>query len=212
MKEITVTGATVEEALASACEQLGIDTESAQYEVIEQPQPKILGLFGGVDAKVRVFVEEPQKKTPTQAAVDYLTEILTAMGVKNLEITDEATDERTILNINFAQLLVHILHKLLQLILSYSRQKLKHKMISRFLYISEGDIKCRLNICLLLYSLHSINKLRLMQLFAGNTNETICFLHHMNRRRFFIFCPYSYYIVHIIPFLSLPAVISLLQS
>ncbi len=100
MKEITVTGATVEEALASACEQLGIDTESAQYEVIEQPQPKILGLFGGVDAKVRVFVEEPQKKTPTQAAVDYLTEILKAMGVKNLEVTDEVTDERTILNIN----------------------------------------------------------------------------------------------------------------
>ena len=100
MKEITVTGATVEEALASACEQLGIDTESAQYEVIEQPQPKILGLFGGVDAKVRVFVEEPQKKTPTQAAVDYLTEILKAMGVKNLEVTDEGTDERTILNIN----------------------------------------------------------------------------------------------------------------
>ena len=45
-------------------------------------------------------MEEPQKKTPTQAAVDYLTEILKAMGVKNLEVTDEVTDERTILNIN----------------------------------------------------------------------------------------------------------------
>ena len=100
MKEITVTGATVEEAIESACQQLGIDVETAQYEVIEQPQPKILGIFGGADAKVRVFVEESKKKTPTEAAVAYLTEILTAMGVKNLEITDEATDERTILNIN----------------------------------------------------------------------------------------------------------------
>ena len=96
MKEIIVTGATVEEALESGCAQLEADMESVDYEVIEQPQQKILGLFGGAPAKVRVFVKE----TPTSVAISYLTEILTNMGVKDLEITEETTDERTILNIN----------------------------------------------------------------------------------------------------------------
>ena len=96
MKEIIVTGATVEEALENGCAQLDADREAVDYEVIEQPQQKILGLFGGAPAKVRVFVKE----TPSSVAIAYLTEILTNMGVKDLEITEEVTDERTILNIN----------------------------------------------------------------------------------------------------------------
>ena len=58
MKEIIVTGATVEEALENGCAQLDADREAVDYEVIEQPQQKILGLFGGAPAKVRVFVKE----------------------------------------------------------------------------------------------------------------------------------------------------------
>ena len=96
MKEIIVTGATVEDAIANGCVQLEADRESVDYEVIEQPQQKILGLFGGAPAKVRVFVKE----TPASAAIAYLTDILTNLGVKDLEITEEVTDERTILNIN----------------------------------------------------------------------------------------------------------------
>ncbi len=96
MKEIIVTGATVEEAIANGCTQLEVDEDSVEYEVIEQPQQKILGLFGGAPAKVRVFVKE----TPSSVAIAYLTEILTNMGVKDLEITEEVNDERTILNIN----------------------------------------------------------------------------------------------------------------
>ena len=96
MKEIIVTGATVEDAIANGCVQLEADRESVDYEVIEQPQQKILGLFGGAPAKVRVFVKE----TPASVAIAYLTDILTNLGVKDLEITEEVTDERTILNIN----------------------------------------------------------------------------------------------------------------
>lgn len=96
MKEIIVTGVTVEEAIENGCEQLAVERESVDYEIIEQPQQKILGLFGGAPAKVRVFVKE----TPSSVAIAYLTEILTNMGVKDLEITEEVTDERTILNIN----------------------------------------------------------------------------------------------------------------
>ena len=96
MKEIIVTGATVDEAIANGCEQLGAEQSEVDYEIIEQPQQKILGLFGGAPAKVRVYVKE----TPSSVAIRYLTEILTNMGIKNLEISEEVTDERTILNIN----------------------------------------------------------------------------------------------------------------
>ena len=96
MKEVIVTGATVEEAVDNGCSQLGVEQEAVDYEVIEQPQQKILGIFGGSPAKVRVFV----KVTPSSVAIDYLTEILTNMGVKELEITEEVSDERTILNIS----------------------------------------------------------------------------------------------------------------
>ena len=96
MKEIIVTGATVEEALQNGCSQLGAEQSEVEYEILEQPQQKILGLFGGSPAKVRVYIKE----TPTSVAIAYLTEILTNMGVKDLEITEEVSDERTILNIN----------------------------------------------------------------------------------------------------------------
>ena len=96
MKEIIVTGATVEEALEKACSQLGVEQDGVDYEIIEQPQQKILGLFGGAPAKIKVAVKE----TPASVAIAYLTDVLTHMGVKDLEITEEVTDERTILNIN----------------------------------------------------------------------------------------------------------------
>ena len=100
MKEITVTGATVEEAVALGCQQLQVSAEKAQYEVLEQAQPKILGIFGGSDAKVRVYVEETPAVTPTEAAIAYLTDVLNALEIRDLEITSEETEERTIININ----------------------------------------------------------------------------------------------------------------
>ena len=96
MKEIIVTGATIEEALENGCQQLDSDIDSVEYEVLEQPQQKILGIFGGSPAKLRVYI----KNTPSSVAIAYLTDILTNMGVHDLEITEEVTDERTILNIN----------------------------------------------------------------------------------------------------------------
>ena len=96
MKEIIVTGATIEEALANGCQQLETDEENVEYEVLEEPQQKILGIFGGSPAKLRVSV----KVTPSSVAIAYLTDILTKMGVHDLEITEEVTEKRTILNIN----------------------------------------------------------------------------------------------------------------
>lgn len=96
MKEVIVTGATIEEAVENGCDELEVEKNNVEYEVIEQPQPKKFGLFGGAPAKVRVFM----KDTPTSVAIEYITRILETMGVRNLEVTEEVTEERTILNIN----------------------------------------------------------------------------------------------------------------
>lgn len=63
IKEARGTGATVEEALENAIVALGAgDNEDIQHEIITLPKKKVLGLFGGSSAEVRVFVELPDEK------------------------------------------------------------------------------------------------------------------------------------------------------
>ncbi len=57
MREAISTGASVEEAKEKAIEMLGdIGDADVEFEIIDLPEKKVLGLFGGKDAKVRVFV------------------------------------------------------------------------------------------------------------------------------------------------------------
>lgn len=73
MREAIATGATVEEAKDKAIEMLGdIGDKDVEFEVIDLPQKKLLGLFGGNPAKVRVYVEsldnEPSAKAEKKIA------------------------------------------------------------------------------------------------------------------------------------------------
>lgn len=81
-KEAIGTGETVEEAREAACRELGIDPEEAQFEVLEMPVRKTLGIFGGNPAKVRVYVET----SPGQQAADYLREILDRLGLPDAKV------------------------------------------------------------------------------------------------------------------------------
>ena len=74
IKEAIGTGSTVDAAREDAIEKLcaGLD-EDVQFEIVAFPKKKVLGLFGGSDAKVRAYVEGPdpapkkekaQKKSP----------------------------------------------------------------------------------------------------------------------------------------------------
>ncbi len=49
LKEAISTGATVEEAKENACKELGVETydDRIDFEIIELPAKKVLGLFGG---------------------------------------------------------------------------------------------------------------------------------------------------------------------
>ena len=88
VKEAIATGATVEEAHANACAQLGVDTAEAEFEILELPEKKRFGLFGGSPAKVRAFIRE----TPADVAAAYLRSVLGAMGLADVEIEIREVD------------------------------------------------------------------------------------------------------------------------
>ena len=67
IKEAIATGENVEAAFASACRQLGVETIDASCDVLELPQKKTLGLFGGRPAKVRAYIEVPDEVKPAPA-------------------------------------------------------------------------------------------------------------------------------------------------
>ena len=57
MREVIVTGKTVEEATEAACQQLGLPREEVSIEILEMPVQR---LFKRVPAKVRAQALEPQ--------------------------------------------------------------------------------------------------------------------------------------------------------
>ena len=67
IKEAVGFGKTVDEAKEDAMLALGASAdEDVQIEIIEMPKKKVLGMFGGSPAKVRVFIELPDKQEKQQ--------------------------------------------------------------------------------------------------------------------------------------------------
>ena len=87
LKEAIKEAATIEEAKAAAARELGVPEEKARFEVLQAPQKKTLGLFGGCPARVRAYLEV----TPASRAAEYLGEVLRALGVENpsIEVKEE---------------------------------------------------------------------------------------------------------------------------
>ena len=96
IREAIVTGDTVELAIETGCKELGIETHEAQFDIIDMPIKKTLGLFGGNPAKVRVYIEN----SPAESAVTYLKSILGFMGAPPVEITVEEVEGGAILSLN----------------------------------------------------------------------------------------------------------------
>ena len=67
IKEAVGTGNTLDEAKENALIALGAEAEAdVQFEIIDTPKKKVLGVFGGTKAKVRVFVDLPDKEENKQ--------------------------------------------------------------------------------------------------------------------------------------------------
>jgi len=88
LKEITVTGKTVEAALDVAAQMSGRKPEELQYEIIEQPKKGFLGI-GNVDAKLAVKYEE----SPVDRAKDFLASFISNLGFSDVEITSETLED-----------------------------------------------------------------------------------------------------------------------
>lgn len=105
-KEAIATGETIEKAFAKACTELGVATSEAVCEVLEEPVKKTFGLFGGSPAKVRAVVKE---KRPVELAVDYLQEVIQAMGIGEVTITphyEKETDSELEITGDHASLII----------------------------------------------------------------------------------------------------------
>ena len=99
IKESIGTGETIELALENAYRELGIDssTEGVNFEVIQQPEKKKLGIFGGKEAKVKVTLEI--KESPAKVASDYLRNILDALGLTEIEMTVKEEEDGAEINL-----------------------------------------------------------------------------------------------------------------
>ncbi len=75
-KEITVTGKTVESAVALGAEQLGVDVSAVTYEVLEAPKKGFLG-FGETPAKVKLCYTP----TPETTALTFVRTLIADMGL-----------------------------------------------------------------------------------------------------------------------------------
>ncbi|MBR7142591.1 MAG: protein jag [Clostridia bacterium] len=74
--EVIATAKTIEQAVANGAAKLGLSADEVQYDVLDVPVKGFLGL-GGIDAKVRVYVETE----PEDEAKAYLDELIRRLGV-----------------------------------------------------------------------------------------------------------------------------------
>ena len=86
-KEIIETGKTIEIAVKTACEKLGVSEDDVNIEILEKPKRILLG-FKSTPAKVRVSVD----MTKADYAKDFVKTIITEMGAVDADIVSEETD------------------------------------------------------------------------------------------------------------------------
>lgn len=96
IKEAIGVGSTVIEAQENACKELGVETYEVEFEILQMPEKKVLGLFGGCPAKVRAFI----KSSPADVAADFVKNVLSAMGLENITLdVNESEDNGVVINL-----------------------------------------------------------------------------------------------------------------
>lgn len=83
---IEKTGKTIDEAIAAAARELGIDKDELEIEILETPTKRLFGLFGETPAKIRatvkerpVIIEEParlEEKAPVEEPAEKFEPVL----------------------------------------------------------------------------------------------------------------------------------------
>jgi len=107
LRETTVTADTVEEAKQKACQELGAAMEKIQFEILRQPEKKILGLFGGSPAQVKASFEV----TPLECAKEYLETILKYMEIGDFTIEAEEEENGAVITLDGENIAYAIGHR-----------------------------------------------------------------------------------------------------
>lgn len=94
MKE-TIVAKTVAEAKAKAAELFRVAEEKISFTVLEEPKKT---LFGGLKGEAKIEAE--YEKSKTEIAVDYVTDVMVAMGFNKPEITVSEIDGGVCLNLS----------------------------------------------------------------------------------------------------------------
>lgn len=94
MKEIITTGKTVDLAIEEACQKLGAARDVIEFEIIDLPKKGFLGLKC-YPAKVKVIVKEDKAQT----AVDFVRNVLLAMGAKQFTLDSKVNGENLLLTL-----------------------------------------------------------------------------------------------------------------
>ncbi len=87
-KEIIKEAASIEEAKALIIEELGVAESAIAFEVVQEAEKKVLGLFGGTAAIVKGTVKS---LSAAEAAEEYLRKVLAGLGVEDftIEVTEQ---------------------------------------------------------------------------------------------------------------------------
>ena len=83
-KELIKEAPSVEEAKRLIAAELGVAQDAITYEVMQEPEKKVLGLFGGTAAIVKGTLAGGKAAAAAKA---YLEQVLTGMGVEDFTIT-----------------------------------------------------------------------------------------------------------------------------
>lgn len=95
-KELIKEAESIEKAVALAAEEWGVSADDLNVEVLQEPQKKAFGLFGGANAKVKVTMKA---KTAADAAAAFVKEVLTGMGVANANVTATVEEGNCVLKL-----------------------------------------------------------------------------------------------------------------
>ena len=87
-KELIKEAASVEEAKAQIAAELGVAEDAITFTVLQEPEKKVLGLFGGTAAIVKGTVKS---LSAAEAAEEYLRKVLAGLGVT--DFTCQVTEQ-----------------------------------------------------------------------------------------------------------------------
>ena len=94
-KQVTIKADTIEKARQLAAEELGVPEDQLTFEVLQQPQKKVFGLFGGAEAVVRATAADNKARGALAAAraCDYLKQTLEQMGAQGIAVDVEEKED-----------------------------------------------------------------------------------------------------------------------